>query len=218
LVDLLEDDLKRLKASYGETGKGPLLLAIIWGYVQLPLAFLTAALSILWVLQIFLWMATFPPVSPFLNTMFVSLDNVFGLFGTIVYAIFAMYLLFCVFKGTFKFGLRIPFIFAIHPMRPGETMMNSFMFNVMLLLLASVTVVGLCTTAFSLYATQTSISVIYNIGVTNLEGIKYVWRYYQWALIGIAIITLGWLIIWPSDLKANKVGFKSAIEMKDIKV
>jgi hypothetical protein len=42
-------------------------------------------------------------------------------------------------------------------MRPGETMMNSFMFNVMLLLIASVTVVGLCSTAFALYGRLTAI-------------------------------------------------------------
>jgi LMBR1 domain-containing protein 1 len=47
----------------------------------------------------------------------VALDNVFGLFGTIAYGIFAFYLLWCVFKGNFKFGLRIPFLFTIHPMK-----------------------------------------------------------------------------------------------------
>jgi len=213
----LEDDLKRLKASYGETGKGPLILAIIWGYAQLPLAFISAALSILWILHIFLWMATFPPVSPFLNTMFIALDGVFGLFGTAMYAVFALYLLFCVFKGTFKFGLRIPFIFAIHPMRVGETMMNSFMFNTMLLLIASVTVVGLCSSAFSLYGRLTAIDVIYNVGIKNLRGLKYVWRYYQWGIFGFALITLIWLLIWPSDLRARKVGYKASVELKDIK-
>ena len=75
-----------------------------------------------------------------------------------MYALFSLYLLFCVIKGNFKFGLRIPFLFAIHPMKVGDTMMSSFMFNVMLLLLSSVTVVGLCATAFSVYANMTSIS------------------------------------------------------------
>jgi len=217
IVDLLEEDLKRLKKSYGETGKGPLFLAILWGYMQLPLAFLTAILSILWIVHIFLWMATYPPISPFLNIMFIALDQVFGLFGTAMYGLFSMYLLFCVLKGNFKFGLRIPFIFAVHPMRPGETTMNSFMFNVMLLMIASVTVVGLCATAFSLYARLSAIDVIYNIGVKNMKGIKYVWRYYQWGIFGVALITLIWLLIWPSDQKANRAGFKSAVALKDIK-
>ena len=166
-----------------------------------------------------------------------------------MYALFSLYLLFCVIKGNFKFGLRIPFLFAIHPMKVGDTMMSSFMFNVMLLLLSSVTVVGLCATAFSVYANMTSISgkkrknggkgggknfgdvisffffffffcccaVIYNIGVKNLRYIKYVWRYYQWALFGVALITLIWLLIWPSDLRARRAGFKSGIELKEIK-
>jgi hypothetical protein len=73
IVELLEDDLRRLKKSYGETGKGPLFATIIWGYLQLPLGLLSFVLSILWILHIFLWMVTFPPVYPFLNTMFVGM-------------------------------------------------------------------------------------------------------------------------------------------------
>jgi LMBR1 domain-containing protein 1 len=45
------------------------------------------------------------------------LDNAFGLFGTIAYGVFAFYLLLCVIKGNFKFGLRVPFLFEIHPMK-----------------------------------------------------------------------------------------------------
>jgi hypothetical protein len=53
--------------------------------------------------------------------------------------------------------------------------------------------------------------------VRNLKYIKYVWRFYQWVMVGIAFLTFIWLMIWPSDLKARKAGFVSAIELKDIK-
>lgn len=45
------------------------------------------------------------------------MDNVFPLFGTIAYGIVSFYLLWCVVKGNFKFGLRIPLLMTIHPMK-----------------------------------------------------------------------------------------------------
>ena len=38
-------------------------------------------------------------------------------------------------------GVRIPFLFTIHPMKINETWMNSFLFNLTLILLSSVTIV-----------------------------------------------------------------------------
>ena len=37
-------------------------------------------------------------------------------------------------------GVRIPFLFTIHPMKVNETWMNSFLFNVLLILICSVSV------------------------------------------------------------------------------
>jgi len=53
---------------------------------------------------------------------------------------FSIYLLWCCTKGALKFGLRIPFIFSVHPMKVNETWMNSFLFNVNLILICSVSV------------------------------------------------------------------------------
>lgn len=74
-------------------------------------------LSILWVLHVIIYEVLVPPPTGFLNVMFIGLDNAFGLFGTVAYAIFAFYLLLAVIKGNFKFGMRIPFLFEIHPMK-----------------------------------------------------------------------------------------------------
>jgi hypothetical protein len=52
-------------------------------------------------------------------------------------------------KGNFKFGLRIFIIFPIHPMKLGATMLNSFLFNVGLILLTSLATVQFCTNAFA---------------------------------------------------------------------
>ena len=84
-------------------------------------------------------------------------DQWFPAFGTITVAIFGLYLLLAAAKGNFKFGTRFFLIKVlclcgfcvycfvlqmrlcpstqVHPMEPGKTLMNSFMFNVSLVLI-----------------------------------------------------------------------------------
>ncbi len=50
-------------------------------------------LSICWLLQILLYIFVYPPVTPFLNTLFTDLDNAFPLFGTVAFGIFCFYLI-----------------------------------------------------------------------------------------------------------------------------
>jgi LMBR1 domain-containing protein 1 len=196
-VFLLEQEYERLEICYGKSGAGPKLINFIWGWAQLVIGIVGGILSVVWILHIFLYEVLRPAPTPFLNTMFIDLDNVFGLFGTVAYGLFSFYLLWCVIKGNFRFGLRIPFIFSIHPMKVGETMMNSFLFNCLLILLSSMAVVQFCTAAFSQYARFTGIDIIFNVGVRNLRGIKYVWMYYYWALIALAIVSLFMIVVVP---------------------
>lgn len=204
-VYLVEQEYKRLEICHGKSGIGPKAIHYIWGYAQLALGILGIFLSILWILHIFLYEVLRPPPTPFLNSMFIALDSAFGLFGTLAYGLFAFYLLWCVIKGNFRLGLRVPFLFSIHPMKPGETMMNSFLFNCLLILLSSMAVVQFCTAAFSQYARFTGIDVIFNVGVRNLVGIKYIWMYYYWVLIGWAFISfIGVIIIDRTRHKRHK--------------
>jgi LMBR1 domain-containing protein 1 len=69
--------------------------------------------------------------------------------AALLYAIFAFYLLACILKGNFKFGLRIFIFFPIHPMKIGNTMLNSFLFNVGLIIITAVATVQFCTSAFA---------------------------------------------------------------------
>jgi len=202
-VFLLEEEWKRLDKSYNK-GLGPRLLAVLWSWAQLVLGILSVIISILWVLQIILYLVLRPPPTPFLNTLFIVLDNAFGLFGTIAYGLFAFYLLWTVIKGNFKFGLKIPFIFEIHPMKVGETLMNSFLFNCVLLLLSSMAVVQFCTAAFALYSRDTSIDTIFNVGAKNLAGIKYIWMYYFWAWIVLIFVSGAFLIVFPGKIKNQR--------------
>lgn len=205
-VYLLEEDYALLRKAYGADGRGPLLLQIAWGWAQLVLFIFGIIISLLWMIHIFLFLAPRIPITPFLNTMLIDLDEVWGLFGTVSYGIFAFYLLWAVMKGNFKFGLQIPFIFQIHPMRVNGTMMSSFLFNVLLLLITSFAVLQFCTMAFSLYARFTAINTIFNVGVLNLQGIKYFYRYYYWALLGLALLSLVFLLVFPRRKRKNKYG------------
>ena len=44
-------------------------------------------------LQVVLYLFVYPPVTPFLNVLFIKLDNVFPLFGVIAFALFCFWLL-----------------------------------------------------------------------------------------------------------------------------
>ena len=113
-VYLLEEDWNFLQKSYGR-GFGPRLFQIILGWISLPLGIITSGISIIWFLHMVIFVVA--NINPFLNTMFIEMDNVFPLFGTIAYGVVSFYLLWCVVKGNFKFGLRIPLLMTIHPMK-----------------------------------------------------------------------------------------------------
>ncbi|KAL8551865.1 hypothetical protein ACS0TY_000781 [Phlomoides rotata] len=57
--------------------------------------------------------------------------------GTVAFAFFCFYLLLAVIAGAMMLGLKLVFI-TIHPMKWGATLMNSFLFNVGLILLCSI--------------------------------------------------------------------------------
>jgi len=212
-VFMVEQEYKVLERSYNRGG-APIILYIIWDYVQLLLGIIGAGLSITWLLHIILFMAPRTKYfSLFLNKMFIDMDNAFGLFGTGAYAVWSFYLLWCVIKGNFKVGVRVPLFCTIHPMKVGETLMNAFLFNAFVLLLGAFAIIKFCATAFSVYARYTGIDILFNVGVNNLRYIKYFWWYYYFVMIGVAVIALVYLLILPSDRKAAAVDDTSLEEL-----
>jgi hypothetical protein len=83
-------------------------------------------------------------------------------------------------------------------------MMNSFLFNVLLLGLAAPVVIQFCSIAFSVYSRFTGIDLIFNIGVRYLRGIKYFWFYYHFPLLGLAVLTFIYLLIFPADRRRGQ--------------
>jgi hypothetical protein len=45
---------------------------------------------------------------------------------------------------------------------------------------------------------------IFNVGVKNLAGIKYIWMYYFWVWIILAIVSAIFLIAFPGDIKKRR--------------
>lgn len=125
----------------------------IFYILKLIMGLLGIVISILWWLHILLCMVITPdgfPLTTFLNKVLLFLEEWNANFiATGLMAGFSLYLLWCVTKGNFKVGVRIPFLMTIHPMAPNETWMNSFLFNIGLIMLCSVSVTHFVSTAFS---------------------------------------------------------------------
>jgi len=198
-VFFLEEDYEHLKECYQRQG-GKVLLY----YLMFLFGLISVCLTILWILQIFLYMFTQPfPFNPFLNTMLKAMDAAFPLFGTVFYGLFAFYLLLCVIKGNFKFGMRVFILFPIHPMRVGGTLMNAFLFNVLLILVCAVSITQFTTQAFSQYTANTAINSLFATAVKNLMGLRYIFLGYIYALFCMVFLAGIYFAVKPKEKPAT---------------
>ncbi|OIW01182.1 hypothetical protein TanjilG_10343 [Lupinus angustifolius] len=188
----LEEDVKLLEEMYpqGEKAETSWALTVLGYLAKLVLGILGLIVSVAWVAHIIIYLLVDPPLSPFLNEVFIKLDNVWGLLGTAAFAFFCFYLLLAVIAGAMMLGLRLVFI-TIHPMKWGGTLMNSFLFNVGLILLCSISVIQFCSTAFAYYAQATAAQEIFGHTLESLRGIKYLYKYnvFQIAFVVLAGLT-----------------------------
>ena len=177
LNDLEEEELK-LREVYPQSEDAELTWAVtVLGYFANFLGgILAVGISGTWLVHILVYMFLSPPLDPLLNTMFIQMDDVFGLFGTAAFAVFCFYLVLATLKGNFKVGLNFLF-FTVHPMQPGNTLMSSFLFNTALIMLCSISIIQFCATAFDEYANETSVDEIFGNQITNLRGIGVVFQY-----------------------------------------
>merc|ERR1711861_67761 len=90
-------------------------------------------------------------------------------------------------------------------MRIGNTMMNSMLFNVLLLIITSVSVVQFCTRAFASYARLTAADQLFGAQVENLMGLKFFFHnsIFLYALVSISLLTVIYLAICPTDKRAK---------------
>jgi len=123
--------------------------------------------------------------------------------GYFFFALFSVYLEFCVIVGNFKWGLRIPWLIELHPMTPASTLVSSFLVNTELLLVASLAVTQFCARSFSVYVRVTSGASIFLSAVGSLRGMKYVWFAFGWVILGFALVTFLFFVFKPSDNSKN---------------
>ncbi|KAK6919614.1 LMBR1-like membrane protein [Dillenia turbinata] len=138
----------------------------ILGYLaKLVLGILGLIASGAWVAHIVIYLLIDPPLSPFLNDAFIKLDDIWGLLGTVAFAFFCFYLLVAVIDGAMMFGLGLVFI-TIPPMKWEDTLMDSFLFNVGLILLCSIS----CIFAFLMHGYN-----VFQIVFVVLAGLTFVY-------------------------------------------
>ena len=100
-------------------------------------------------------------------------------------------------------GLRF-FWIPIHPLKIGATLMNSFLFNVWLLLLCAVACVQFCFAAFQSYAQLTAIDMLLGVQVRNLIGLSsfFANNVFFYTMFSISALTLLYLCAFPKDKRA----------------
>lgn len=209
-ISLLEEDEILLEQCYpqGENPDYKWVAIVIMYFVKLVGGILAAMLTILILLQIVLYMLISPPVTPLLNTVFIDLDNVFGLFGTVAFGVVSYYMILVTMKGNIKFGLRF-LLGAVHPMRPHGTLMSSFLFNMALILLSTFAILQFSSTAYSEYANNTAIFEIFGVETNNIQGIKvlYTKNVFLYLLLSFVGVTALYLTVKgrprPSKKKKN---------------
>lgn len=208
MVYVLEKDHEDMQVCHSQfKSHNPLI-----PYVKLLFGLIGGLLSLLWLLQIILFMMGDPPIDPFLNSYFMWFDKWFPLFGTLSVLVFTMYLLACVAKGCFKFGVRC-FCFALHPMAYGGTMMNSFLFNLSLILMATIPVVQFSSQAFADYARLTVIENMFGAQIKYLMFFKFFFEnnVFIYTFFAMSLVTLIYLIFYPADKPASPSELRSKL-------
>ncbi|GAQ82999.1 LMBR1 domain-containing protein 1 [Klebsormidium nitens] len=194
---LLEEDETYLTEMYpqGEQPEALWIFTVLRYFGNLFFGLIGIVASIAWIIHIIIYVLIKPPLSQFLNQAFVKLDEAWGLLGTVAFAAFCFYLFLCLMAGEMKAGFNL-LIFTIHPMKSGKTLMNSFLFNVALILLCSSSVILFCQSAFAVYAQETAVSEIFGQQLQNLRGIKYLFRFniFPIAFVVFALLTLFWYL------------------------
>jgi LMBR1 domain-containing protein 1 len=174
-------------------------------YCLIPFGVLTSILTIIWLIQFccsYFYIKNGRPGYPFLSYLLIFFqDESVSFLSFFIFAILCLYLLFCLMKGNFKFGVRILCCWSIHPMKKDKTYMNSFIFNVSLILLGSCAVTQFCSDCLYDYVSFTDIDSMFNVMIKHLKFFKIFYKYhiFQYIFFGIFVLSFFYLIFRPTD-------------------
>mmetsp|Transcript_24368 Transcript_24368/g.39232 ORF Transcript_24368/g.39232 Transcript_24368/m.39232 type:complete len:534 (+) Transcript_24368:160-1761(+) len=200
-VFLIKRDYYHLETSYKHRGGNPVLY-----WVKLVLAILGASMSLMWLIHICVYILPNEPVHPFLNNLFIGLTVPgFPLFGVLAFSFYSFWLLLCVIKGNFRFGLRIACC-RVFPMEFQNTLMNSFLANTWLILMSSIVVTQFCALSFPVYARNTQIDLLFGTQIRYLRFFTYFFdnNVFVWILLISALIAACWVFLCPKN-EANRI-------------
>ena len=193
--------------------------AVVFYYLLIPLAIFTLILTILWIIQFicsyFYIHKDGRPGYPFLSYLLIFFqDHDVSFLSFVIFAILTLYLLFCVIKGNFQFGVRILCCWSVYPMKKGKTYMNSFLFNISLILLGSMAITQFVSDCLSDYVAFTDIDAIFNTLIKNLKFFKYFFRYhiFQYIFFAIFVLSIVYFILRPGDKPITSYKGKNNID------
>jgi len=212
-VSLLKKDFLHLQTAYKLRGGNPIV-----AWLKLFLSIIGGSISLMWLIHICVYMLPNPPAALFLNELFIKLTIPgFPLFGILAFTFYSFWLLLCVMKGNFRFGLRIPFC-RVFPMEIGNTLMNSFLANTWLVLISSLVVVQFCAMAFPVYARDSTINLLFGTQIRYLRFFTYFFNnnVFIYCLLIFAILATIFLFVCPrSDSDRIEKELRGIIKNKD---
>ncbi len=178
---------------------------IIFYYLLIPLGIISTILSLLWVIQFicsYFIIKKGKTGYPFLSNLLIFFqDHNCAFISFFLFAIFNLYLLLCLIKGNIKFGVRFFCCWTIHPMKKNGTYMNSFLFNVSLIVLGSISITQFCSYSLPDYIAFTDIAIIFNVQIKYLKffSIFYKNHIFEYLLFIVFVLAFLYLICRPSD-------------------
>ena len=202
-VYLLKRESNVLFVAHKLKGGNPL-----WYYAELFVGLLCVGLSVSWLIHIAIFDAPTVPLNLFLNNLFIAMEDGvpgFPLFGVTTFAIYCFYLLWCVIKGAFRFGMQIPYCFKIYPMEIGNTYLNAFLANSWLIVLSSVPIVQFCVQSFPYYTRNTSADILLGTQVRWLQFFYYFWSFevFIFLILFCAFVSMMHILSNPFNIAAN---------------
>ena len=202
-VYLLEIEYRKLEIALKNKGEHPLIAA-----AKLVAGFIFLILTLIWWAQIFVYVLlknpNMPgqPMSLFLNTVLIDLDNGSGyIIAFFLFAVLCLYLLACVVKGAFKVGMRL-FLIPMHPLKEGDTPISSLLFNSSIVILSTAAIAQFSYTAFKDYARRSTAQVVFAGQIQYLDFYSWFFKYnvfvfflLVWSLLALVVLSL-----WPREV------------------
>ena len=217
---LVDDEYKIVNAEKEARKNGNCVILLY--YLLIPAGILASILTLLWLIQFccsYFSRKNGRPGYPFLARMYIFFnDHDLAFLSFLIFSIMSLYLLFCVIKGNFKFGIRLLCCWQVFPMKENGTYMNTFIFNVSLILLSSCSITQFCSDCLEDYVAFTDINMIFNIQIKYLKFFRVFYKYhlFQYIMFAIFLISLIYLLLRPSDNINRVLNKKENLHIKNI--